>query len=88
MMSDHADGEGAVSDTFTLLSNETRVAIVRALADGSDDALGFSELRSRVGVRDGGRFNYHLQKLRGRLVEKTAEGYALTAEGERVAKLV
>ena len=79
---------GDAADTFTLLSDETRVAIVRALADAPAEALGFSELRSRVGVRDGGRFNYHLQKLCGSLVEKRTEGYALTAAGERAARLL
>ena len=49
---------------------------------------GFSDLRTRVGVRDGGRFSYHLRKLRGRLVERTGDGYALTADDERAARLV
>jgi len=35
-------------------------------------------------VRDSGNFNYHLDKLRGRFVEQTAEGYVLTYPGSAV----
>lgn len=78
----------AATETFTLLSDETRVGIVRALDESDRTPRRFSELRAAVGVRDGGRFNYHLEKLRGRLVEKRDDGYVLTDEGERVASLV
>lgn len=77
------------SDTFTLLSDETRVDILRELAAASESGpLRFSELRERAGVADAGRFNYHLKQLRGRLVRKTDGGYELTAEGEDAADLV
>jgi len=62
----------AVSDALELLSDETRLAVVLELAaadavpDG--DPLSFSTLRDRVGVRDSGRFNYHLDRLRERFV--------------------
>ena len=82
-----ADDPAAATDTFTLLSNETRVRIVVAL-DASEAGLRFSELRARVGVRDAGRFNYHLERLRGRLVTKSDDGYVLTPAGERAASLV
>ncbi|WP_123538752.1 winged helix-turn-helix domain-containing protein [Halosimplex salinum] len=78
----------AVTDTFTLLSNETRVRILAALADSDAEAVRFSDLRSRVGVTDSGQFNYHLEKLRGELVAKTDDGYALTDAGGRVADLL
>lgn len=77
---------GARAATFDLLSDETRVRIVGALADA--DGLRFSELQSRTGVSDPGRFNYHLEKLRGRLVEKSGETYVLTAAGADVADLL
>jgi len=78
---------GETAATFSLLSDETRVRIVRALAD-APDGLRFSELRSRADVRDAGRFNYHLEKLCGRLVEKSGETYVLTAAGADVADLL
>jgi len=77
----------AATETFDLLSDETRVRILVALADASA-GLRFSELRTRAGVRDAGRFNYHLEKLRGRLVEKSGEEYVLTAAGADVADLL
>ncbi|MEF8852968.1 MAG: winged helix-turn-helix domain-containing protein [Haloarculaceae archaeon] len=77
----------AAAETFALLSDETRVRILVALAEAAG-GLRFSELRTRVGVRDAGRFNYHLEKLRGRLVEKSGETYVLTAAGADVATLL
>jgi|APHM01.1.fsa_nt_gi hypothetical protein len=67
---------------FRLLSDETRLAIVTALADASEPVC-FSALRDRVGAADSGRFNYHLGELRETLVTKRADGYALTPAGER-----
>lgn len=74
-----------VSEEFTgalsALTHETRVRILRALAD-ADDALSFTELKSRVDVADPGRFNYHLRELRDHFVRESDEGYALTYRGE------
>ncbi|WP_336036387.1 winged helix-turn-helix domain-containing protein [Halobacterium yunchengense] len=78
-------------DGFDLLADETRAAILRALADARredpvDPALSFSELRRRVGATDSGRFNYHLGKLRGHFVtEADGGGYRLSAVGVRAA---
>ncbi|SEO20903.1 hypothetical protein SAMN04487948_10196 [Halogranum amylolyticum] len=73
-------------DAFTLLGNETRVAILRALWEAhepydSDTAVPFSELFDRVGVDDTGNFNYHLGRLTGHFVRRTESGYELTAPG-------
>ncbi len=82
----------AVSDALELLSDETRLAVVLELAaaeavpDG--DPVSFSTLRERVGVRDSGRFNYHLDRLRERFVEHGADGYRLTPQGVAVAATV
>ena len=87
------DSARDLAAVFDLLSDETRLAIVRALADHQPDdprraTLTFSELRERVGARDAGRFNYHLGKLRDVLVEKTDCGYRLTHRGVRVASIL
>jgi hypothetical protein len=55
---------------FRLLSDETRVGILRGLWEASNDAVSFSELRERVGTPDSGQFNYHLGKLREHFVSK------------------
>ncbi|WP_224270481.1 winged helix-turn-helix domain-containing protein [Haloprofundus salinisoli] len=68
---------------FSLLADETRLAILRELSD-ADDSLSFSELRARVGVRDSGKFNYHLKKLLDSFVRRDEGGYELTLAGTQV----
>jgi len=75
---------------FDVLGDETRLAILSALVDHrrespGDPALSFSALRERAGVRDSGRFNYHLGKLVDRFVEKGDDGYQLNYAGREVA---
>jgi DNA-binding transcriptional ArsR family regulator len=72
------------TDVFALLSDETRVGIVRELA-AADRPVRFGRLRERLDCRDSGRFNYHLRRLRGALVEKRDDGYVLTDRGRQVA---
>lgn len=81
-MSDANFGEGA-DEAFSVLADETRLAILQELwwADGP---LPFSDLRERVGADDSGRFNYHLKKLTGLLVDRTDDGYELEAAAIRV----
>ncbi len=74
-------------DAFTVLGNETRIGILQALGE-SDEPLSFTELRDRVGVRQGGEFNYHLDRVVGHFVEKTDGGYLLRQPGRRVVQAV
>ncbi|WP_336034419.1 winged helix-turn-helix domain-containing protein [Halobacterium yunchengense] len=80
-----SDDDEAAAAAFDVLSDPTRVAILRELADLSHSVDGstveFSELRRAVGVDDAGRFNYHLGKLRDRFVVKRDGGYVPTAVG-------
>ncbi|WP_255150648.1 ArsR/SmtB family transcription factor [Halorarius halobius] len=73
----------SADDAFALVGDDTRIRILRALAD-ADGALSFSELREQVGMRDSGRFNYHLDKLRGEFVTDAEDGYRLTRPGLRL----
>ena len=57
---------------FALLGNETRIAILWAVHE-SDAPVSFSELRERVGMRDSGQFNYHLDKLAGTFVRRASD---------------
>lgn len=75
------------AEAFALLGDETRVAILRALAEFSDP-VSFATLREHVGVADSGRFNYHLGKLVGTFVTKDEDGYTLTFAGSRVVGAV
>lgn len=72
-----------VEDAFSLLADETRLSILRALY-AREKPLSFSELRERVGMRDSGQFNYHLGKLKGQFIEQSDDGYKLTMSGFRV----
>ncbi|MWV39827.1 helix-turn-helix domain-containing protein [Natrialba sp. INN-245] len=72
---------------FSLLADETRVRILEELgaATASPETgiprLSYADLKSRVDVRDSGRFNYHLTKLVGNYVAKEDEGYRLRWPG-------
>lgn len=90
---DGETGDAALATLFDLLSDETRLRIVSALAayehaHPDDPNIRFAALRERVDARDSGRFNYHLRKLDGVLVEKSDAGYRLTTVGRTVVALV
>jgi DNA-binding HxlR family transcriptional regulator len=83
-MSDGSDAQPLAPDeAFAALGNGTRMEILRALA-GSEGPLSFSELRERVGMRDSGQFNYHLDTLEGHFVDKTDGTYELRQAGRQV----
>ena len=67
---------------FALLSDETRIDILRELRAAGETA--YSDLRQQVGLRDSGQFNYHLDRLTGQFVTKTDAGYALTQAGKEI----
>ncbi|WP_440991198.1 DUF7347 domain-containing protein [Haloarchaeobius baliensis] len=71
------------ADALDVLAHEHRIAILRALAE-ADEPLSFSSLHTQVGMRDSGKFNYHLAKLCEYYVRETAAGYELGHAGERV----
>lgn len=87
-----AAGPHAV-DSFELLANETRLAILLALWEAYEPFAGgssipFSELYNRVGMSDSGNFNYHLGKLEGQFVRSTDEGYKLRPQGDKITRAV
>lgn len=75
--------EADPTDALAVLGDETRVAILRALAE-ADEPVPFTELRRRAGVDDAGRFNYHLSTLREYFVREEDGGYALRNAGSRI----
>lgn len=81
------DSESSL-DVFELLGEEARLAILRALLaarrESTDPYLSFTELRDAAGIRDSGRFNYHLGELLGSLVVEREAGYRLSAFGFRL----
>jgi hypothetical protein len=79
-----SSGEDEVrTEALSVLGNETRIRILQALADAAEP-LSFTELRESVGIRDTGKFNYHLTKLCEYFVRETDDGYELGHAGSRV----
>jgi hypothetical protein len=83
-------GSVSASEAFELLGHEIRMGIVEELADCRRDnwfwlGMRFAELRKAVGVRDAGKFSYHLDQLQPQFVVKDGEEYKLTYAGMRVA---
>ena len=75
---------------FDALGNELRVAIIRALIEHrrrspKDPGLTFSDLFETVGIEDSGRFNYHLDHLRGTFLEHRHGRYQLNLAGLMIA---
>jgi DNA-binding transcriptional ArsR family regulator len=76
-----------------LLSNETRLGILFALAEHQQRApaspgLSFTELRDRVEKRPRGNFNYHLDRLTDIFVTQQGEQYELTYRGKYLAGIL
>lgn len=77
----------APDEAFSVLGNETRIGILQTLGE-AEGPLSFTELRDRVGIRQGAQFNYHLDKLVGHFVGKTEAGYMLRQPGRRVVQAI
>lgn len=89
---DAGDGDdyAAAETYFKSLADPTRVRILAALARADaagETPLPYSDLQSRVGVRDNGRLNYHLSRLDGRFLARRDGEYDLRPAG-RFAHLV
>jgi len=78
-----AENREAVRDALSVLAQDIRLDIVLALLENwagvHTEPRQFSELMDAVGVTDSGKFNYHLDKLRGVYVQKVEGGYVPTA---------
>jgi len=81
-----ADGlsTAELDDLFSGVANEVRIDILRALWAAAPRPLSFSSLRSRVGLRDSGTFNYHLDVLCPAFVRRREGEYTLTHAGRQV----
>jgi hypothetical protein len=86
-MTDGDDEHSQTAEAFSTVGSEVRLSILRELWE-ADRALGFSELRGMVGMRDSAQFNYHLQKLTPRFVRKSDDGYQLAWPGKYVVRAI
>lgn len=89
---DDGDADEAAREAFALLGHDLRLEIVLALLErwraAATDPTGYADLMRAVGLEDSGKFNYHLQKLRGVYVRKTEEGYVPTAAATALYRAV
>lgn len=67
------------ASAFGSLADESRIAILLALWESGP--LSFAELQTAAGFDDSGHFNYHLDKLLDRFVEKDDGQYRLRTPG-------
>lgn len=80
------------NEAFQLLSDETRLEILQALAESDDEdassPMGFAAIRERITADDPGRINYHLNKLSSHFIRRTDDGYELRESGTRVVRML
>ncbi|WP_227132788.1 winged helix-turn-helix domain-containing protein [Halorubellus salinus] len=79
-----ATEEVSAASAFELVAHETRVGVLDALREADGGPLSFGEIRTAVGVEDPGQCHYHVDRLVGRFVRKTEDGYVLSPAGWRL----
>jgi len=87
---EQVDNPEEAAPALKAVGDESRMQIIQALVahrreHPKNPGLSFSALREAVGIRDSGRFNYHLDKLRDRFVEEDDGEYKLTYAGRQIA---
>lgn len=88
-------GERTAAEVFRLLSDETRLDVLRTVAIAQHEqrrtgvaALSFSEIYERVDVSDTSKLSYHLGELTGTFLRKQDGDYAFTHAGEQLVRFV
>lgn len=86
------DTERTATEAFGLRSDETRLDILRTVAEAQNEdresgiaELSFSEVYDRADVDGTSELSYHLGELTGTFLRKHGEGYAFTHAGEQMA---
>lgn len=81
-----------VREAFALLGHDIRLDILLALLENwaavYTEPQSYAELMDAVGMQDSGKFNYHLDKLRGVYVEQVEDGYLPTASAVALYRTV
>jgi len=89
------DSEQPADEVFQVLSDETRLDVLRTIAVAQNEnrqtsvaALSFSEIYDRVDVGDTSKLSYHLGELIGTFLRKHDDGYSFTHAGEQLVRFV
>jgi len=88
MSDDTSEEQLDPADAFLIPAHEIRLGILRALWEADNHSLSFSTLRKETGIRDTGKFTYHLSKLAGRYVAHVEDRYELLYPGHRLIDAV
>ncbi len=79
-------------EAFDLLGHDIRLEILLALLEdwlaAHTKPKSYAELMDAVGMEDSGKFNYHLDKLRGVYVRQVEDGYVPTASATALYRAV
>jgi hypothetical protein len=79
-------------EAFALLGHDIRLEILLALLEdwlaAYTEPKSYAELMDAVGMEDSGKFNYHLDKLRGVYVRQVEDGYVPTASATALYRTV
>ncbi len=79
-------------EAFALLGHDIRLEILLALLEdwlaAHTQPKSYAELMDAVGMEDSGKFNYHLDKLRGVYVRQVEDGYVPTASATALYRTV
>ncbi len=67
------------AEVFDALGHPTRIVILKALSEG---AMGFAELKKRVGIDSSGHLQHHLSKLDGLIKTDEYGKYCLSDQGK------
>jgi len=81
----------ADAEAFGILADETRLRILLAVHRfrwREGDSISYAELQEAVGVEDNGRFNYHLDRLRGEFLQEQHGGYVPKSQSLPVVELL
>ncbi|PCR92801.1 winged helix-turn-helix domain-containing protein [Natrinema ejinorense] len=89
-------GERSAAAVFGLLSDETRIDVLREIAIAQAERphsagpaeLSFSTIYERVDIDNTSKLSYHLGELEGLFLRKGDDGYSLTHAGERIVRLL
>jgi DNA-binding HxlR family transcriptional regulator len=79
MVANDIDQDRQRAEVFDALSHPTRIMILKALSDG---ALGFSDLKKKLGIESSGHLQHHLNKLNDLLKTDEYGKYTLSDQGK------
>ena len=79
MVADVIDQDRRRAEVFDALSHPTRIMILKAL---SDEAVGFADLKKKLGIESSGHLQHHLNKLNDLVKTDEYGKYTLSDQGK------